>query len=828
MAYKPQISFAGGEVDPALQERTTLERYDSGLAKGRGVYISKTGRIISLPGTIYSTPRKYNDRKCKTYYPENSDYEIEVGHESSRVHNLLTNTFEEFVVPSHPLDLDYYQEEDLDRLHISSDRDHIYFFHPKYISKKMKLGALSAGGDPDKVNRFNDVVWDRVPPTFTSVTANGTPAGYDVEYVATLIINGIETIGNAFPTIQTGKLPIAANQNNVFSSDAQPRNDYVEVTEMKVYRRPKGGNAWGYVGSSKEYTVENTPVYKWIFKFTDIGGAADYTHRPPDYIPEFREDIEVVTTQPNPTPPPATITTVGINTRFPTGMIYQQRLVVSGVKDKEAVFTSRVKYKASFLADSYLNSASALAMKSGTTGRAHVLRMLDAGPMVAFTTAGVYANNGNLGLDFNNIGMTRRGNWVIDENVPPLIIPGGFLFVEKSTGAVISFNYSEEMNSFTGGEITIYSDHLFRGKRVKSWAYQSGLNSLIWVVMDDGTINILNYMPEQKMMAWTWGDTLDGQYETVGVHKTIQGFQDVYFTVNRNGFRYREKLAQRFNVNFYDYIGCHSSKVFKSVVGTVTIVPTGDPEVFYLDASSAIFANTAGNGQTGTKFRLILSDGSFVNFTVTDFVNTAQVEVSNDDETEILNSTLEGATVYRPQKTLTGLDHLEGLSVYIKSDGSIVASPLNVDDNGDLNYDEYFVVGGQIILEESAAIVIVGVPQVHDIQTLDPASVEQSPTTLESITLNKFYIKYFNSRGVFTNYEFPEDNTIQGMTDTEYREEDDETEFVAEAPILPYTKRVEVVDAGSWQSHGKVSMRHVDGHPVEILSIIPDFQVERK
>ena len=47
MAYKPQSSFAAGEFDPALHERTTLEKYRSGLSKARGIHIAKTGRILS-------------------------------------------------------------------------------------------------------------------------------------------------------------------------------------------------------------------------------------------------------------------------------------------------------------------------------------------------------------------------------------------------------------------------------------------------------------------------------------------------------------------------------------------------------------------------------------------------------------------------------------------------------------------------------------------------------------------------------------------------------------------------------------------------------------
>ena len=66
------------------------------------------------------------------------------------------------------------------------------------------------------------------------------------------------------------------------------------------------------------------------------------------------------------------------------------------------------------------------------------------------------------------------------------------------------------------------------------------------------------------------------------------------------------------------------------------------------------------------------------------------------------------------------------------------------------------------------------------------------------------------------------------MTDSESYIADDMTIQAAEVPLLPYSKRVEIIDVGSWDSHGQFAMRHVDGHPIEILSVISDLDVLRK
>ncbi len=51
MAYKLQANFAGGELDPVLRKRISLNKYHNGLATARNVVIGRTGRIITRPGT---------------------------------------------------------------------------------------------------------------------------------------------------------------------------------------------------------------------------------------------------------------------------------------------------------------------------------------------------------------------------------------------------------------------------------------------------------------------------------------------------------------------------------------------------------------------------------------------------------------------------------------------------------------------------------------------------------------------------------------------------------------------------------------------------------
>ena len=66
MSLQTKTSFAGGELDPALRRRVTLEKYNSGIAKGRNCIIGKTGRIINTPGTTFHLETKVPTAEVKT------------------------------------------------------------------------------------------------------------------------------------------------------------------------------------------------------------------------------------------------------------------------------------------------------------------------------------------------------------------------------------------------------------------------------------------------------------------------------------------------------------------------------------------------------------------------------------------------------------------------------------------------------------------------------------------------------------------------------------------------------------------------------------------
>ncbi len=139
--------------------------------------------------------------------------------------------------------------------------------------------------------------------------------------------------------------------------------------------------------------------------------------------------------------------------------------------------------------------------------------------------------------------------------VQPITVGNVVLFSQARGGVVRDFSYDFASDGFTGADLTVLARHLFVGKSIKAWAYAQAPDSIVWVVLDDGSLVSLTYMREHEVWAWTRHET-DGTFEDVAV--IPEGDEDVpYFIVNRTinsqTKRYIEKLHTR---EFADAMEC--------------------------------------------------------------------------------------------------------------------------------------------------------------------------------------------------------------------------------------------------------------------------------
>ncbi len=938
MSLNVQSSFAAGELDPALHERTNLEKYHSGLATGRNAIIGKTGRLVSKPGSRNFRKTKNNNQKVLVHALSYSGGFLEFGplyvrHWTINPENLDVFQLKgDFVHDITEAQLPYVQFVD-----IAAGKVMIFL-----MGKAVKLLVIGEGFTLDTGFTTEANIFD-IPaaPTYVSNTVTGT--GYDTDYAITFVYGGEES---EMVETATGKTIINAGEKNIIVVNC---GVYATVSpkaqEIRVYRRPRDAGAYGYIGSSSAFTHPGSDL---IATFTDVGAGADYAHSPPTFNQGIRD---LGFTDPT-------------DIEGQSGCIYQQRLLMS-YKDK--IFTSRTGFPFNFTREYPLSADSSLALKISTRANVNVIHMINSDGLVVFTYDGIYVHTGILSP--TNLSLEKKGSWVIEPSVPPIAIPGGVLFVDSLTNTVRQLLFSQEAGTYMAEELSIFSNHLFENVTVKSWAFQDGNFPLLWVVFSDGTSASFTYEREHKMRAWTRHDskypieyvdaTVKGAYIETSVIYPLAG--ELVTIVNKDGQRYieigvpRYPTAQLQEANdqadmSQSIAAMDSMATWQFVVnenrfstGVVQVVITLDPVTpgvwdgpLELVCDGTIFSATLNaDGEAfiaGTIFRHFNpSDGTAVDLEITSVTDnytclvtpTAEFPSAYADDVKLYltkniltkqwnfwksnaagyptkhtspgggkiftvtpkvggvwNGTLiidsdtqsffkaanaiylgmflyyltdggvwiemqitaittdkiievmpsstfpsgeaSDITIYKMIRSTFDVDHLEGEDVAVIVDGYVIASP-----NNDVEtYDTVTVTDGTVTLPNSmrGAIIHVGRPYVMDIETLDIDTVDQHPVLFESKTVNKVYVKIYNTRGLFVANTFPANDSVIGMIDVEEIDVGDADPITANRYPRPRSKRLEVSLPGDWRSEGKICLRQVDPVHFEILSITPDLE----
>ena len=827
VSLKPLNSFSSGELDPILHDHVTLDKFKKGLATCRNTLVSKTGGLLSRFSRGYFKNGKNSGEQIKLFSPPNSSALLVWGNLYVRTYAFDGTLVNEV---AHA-----YNEAQVQTMHFTASGKYVYAF----VAGQEMLKFLYDDATPAFVTSA-DVFAITEAPTSMSITANGTPTGYSVDYLVTKVKNGEESLPVAI-TGTTYKKPLAAGESNTITVNINTTfaGDIDEYSGIRVYRRPNNGGSYGFIGSSSITRSVSTNLFS---DFEDLGGNADFTNNPQELITKSNfSGVDLDTLNPK------------------TGVVYQQRLLIGNITDdEEAILASRPAFQNNFYRDRPYDADSALKFKSGTSGKASVLRMVENDGLIVFTNVGVFVSVGSLSID--NIALEKKGNWIIDENVEPLAVPGGVFFVDKSTNSVRQLIYSQDILTYQSLDQSIFSDHLFKESIITSWAYQSGVVPMIIVTFNDGTFASFTYHYEHQMRAWTRHDSVYPVESVIGT-----GVADsTFFVTNKSGVRQIEVTLPRhtpaatilsnpdykmFSSHaFMDAIKTYSYLLNDSLVGTdvFTLTPvvanTWDGDLT-LDCGTSALLTTGGAtaylddaGDVGAVHRVFASDGTAIDLTITARASNNSVTVTPDFEYPSTEAS--SFRLYQTFSSINNLDHLEGEQISLLTDGAVAKSP-----NNDIeNYGTTTILLGVLILPKPSeaevaevgrhAIVIAGRPITADIKTLNISTVSQQPTLIESININKLYIRVHKTRGLYVSNEFPEEaengvdgSSVLGMENLDIYQVPRGNDILGNRFLAAQSKRIEQVLKGSWKSQGQIALRQVDPVNFEILSIIPDVEV---
>ena len=329
--YNYQSSFATGEIDPAIWDRTNLERHRNALRTAENVYIGRTGRVISRQGTSYYGKPKVSHEESVFYIPKSNDYMLEVGVGYFRIHDLLTGVITDVVDP-----LINYTASEIRTIKFSSTKDFVYIYCTNHDMIRVLLGPLNPL-NPELNVRFKTLLMDNLNFNTTGTSGvGGAATGYETSYFASVIVDNEESLEKPVSLSVQTKLPVAYTEIQDFTFTFEIPNAMVsKIKHAYIYRAPKLGNAPGFLGIVNITSIGTvgpllTPV---TFRFIDYGIQADYSHLPPTMQEDFSKDILRYHTGPGKL----------VVFQPPLGIVYQERHVVVGTTpgNQDQVFASR-------------------------------------------------------------------------------------------------------------------------------------------------------------------------------------------------------------------------------------------------------------------------------------------------------------------------------------------------------------------------------------------------------------------------------------------------------------------------------------------------------
>jgi len=386
------------------------------------------------------------------------------------------------------------------------------------------------------------------------------------------------------------------------------------------------------------------------------------------------------------------------------------------------------------------------------------------------------------------------------KEVAPLHLGTATLYAQRSGKILRELVFSFEADALIAPDITIVSENILgdvgdlTDEGIVDMAYQMEPVSTIWAVLDNGNLAGLTYLRPQDIVGWhihKFGGT-DVAVESV-VSVPIQGQDRVWVIVKRtiNGVtrRFIEHLDTQYRGKLNrDAIFLDSSITFSGETFSTTLTPgaTSGTGITFTAGSSVFASSDIGRLIEGNKGKAIIT--GFTSGTVV----TADISKNFTD-----TSAIAAGAWTLSQKTLTGLDHLEGESVSILTDGG--------------THPNRTVSSGSITLDATFTKSQVGEGYTQEVETLDIDFGSVLGTSYGSRSkIEELILEYFESVGGFVGFD------ADNLTEILFRQGDDLTD--EGVPLFTGMKKPR--PKGGWRDSTKTLIRQTDPLPMTLLSMV--------
>lgn len=491
--YQP--SFTAGVLAPSLWARVDLAKYGSGLKVGTNIFIHPHGGASNRAGLEFIRRTKTGLDLVKLIpFQFNTDqaYVLEFGNLYFRVFRdggLIESGGSPYEVTTP------YSSADVHDLVYVQEADVMYICHPNY--KPQKLSRLADNNWTIQDVTFGPKIASPAAPTVTAPGDTSGEPGYTATTyryrVSAVDENGEESLSSPGGTV-VNDLTIDGGKNRI---------SWVAVTGAERYIVYKEDNGvYGYIGGTNGLS------------FDDENIVADVA----DTIQRARNPFSGAGNYPRCT------------------TFIEQRLAFASTKnDPQAVWLSQSASYENFGYSQPAKASDAVTFRIKARQVNEIRSMIPMkGLMLLSSGAEWIVSGGELSdaITPSNIKIDNQG-YRGASKVQPVIVGNTVLFAQNRGGVVRDFSYEFAQDNFTGKDLTLLARHFFENREIVAWAFAQAPYSMVWVVLDDGSLTSLTYLREHEVWAWTRHESARGCFfEDVCV--ISEGKEDVpYFVLKR-------------------------------------------------------------------------------------------------------------------------------------------------------------------------------------------------------------------------------------------------------------------------------------------------------
>ena len=571
--YISQLAFTTGEVSPDVSSRFDLEQYKSALLEAENVVIRPYGAVAKRQGSQYVGQVKYSDKPTRLFEfttNTNNSFMLEFGDKYIRVWNYGIYTGIEVTTPFTSdilFDLNCNQSGDV--MFICSGKYPIQTLS-RYSDTDWRMSTYKLTEQPyDEINTDNGhtltVNGDTITSTkdlFTQdMVGSVIQIAYYVEAVHTKSAGEVvekkvkrymqaQTIEKTYNNINYNVRAFSTDTElswkftthgtwegtvklQISNNDGQTWKDYRTYTSKNDYNvtdtgKIEAGSRLKYVSDIKSGSV-NCDLS--IMPFTQYGiveikSVTDAKNAKVNVLNGIKEGE------------PSYQWKLGSWNRgrgYPKlCTFYQDRFVVAATDSKpNFIWFSRTGDYPNFgveKVEGTITDDSAITLPVINRKMCEIRHLVPANDLIILTSGNEWIVRGDKTITPTNCNLktqTQRGALSCE----PQFIGNRCVFVQERGGTVRDMGYSYESDNYTGQDLTLFVKTLVKGHLAVTSAYAQDPDSIIYYVRDDGQLNCLTYIPEQKVYGWSHFVT-NGKYRYV--ESVAEGEQDtIYFVVDR-------------------------------------------------------------------------------------------------------------------------------------------------------------------------------------------------------------------------------------------------------------------------------------------------------